>query len=540
MMHQISRGLIAAAFIQLGCGDAGGSDEASSSTGDDPTGAVPTTSAEPSTGGETGTSTEHTTGDATTGGPPSGEAPAYDQAFPQDRVPRIDLTIAAADWQAMLDDMTDMAGEFGAGMGMGMMPPEELYSACEGLAMGDECAVDFNGMALAGTCTDFMGMGLLCLPDDLPGMMGGGVDLLPRTPIYVECDVAVDDDEWAHVGVRFKGNSSLASAWGAGVYKLPLRLNFDKYEDVHPETEDQRFHGFESLSLSNGWSDASLVRDKLGTDVFVRAGVPAPASAFYRVFIDHGDGPTYFGLYTAIELPSDESFLDTHFGGHQGNLYKPDGDGARFDVWDPASLEKENNEDAADFSDAKALFDALHADRSDAAAWRAGLEAALDVDGFLHWLALNTVIQDWDTYGIMPHNYYLYADPQLGGRLRWIPWDHSFAFSSAAMFQAPLSLGMDEVDDKWPLIRDILDDSVYAAAYRDRVAAAAATEYAPTTASMWFTAAHDLIAPYVIGPDGELPDYTFLASDQQFEDAHAALQDHAVARQAAVEAFLEP
>ena len=58
----------------------------------------------------------------------------------------------------------------------------------------------------------------------------------------------------------------------------------------------QRFFGFRSLSLSNGWSDPALVRDKLGTDIFREAGLDVPATAFYRVFVDHGTGPIYFGL----------------------------------------------------------------------------------------------------------------------------------------------------------------------------------------------------------------------------------------------------
>ena len=39
---------------------------------------------------------------------------------------------------------------------------------------------------------------------------------------------------------------------------------------------------------------------------------------------------------------------------------------------------------------AQAAIAALHADRTDAAKWRAELEARFDVDGFLHVLALNT------------------------------------------------------------------------------------------------------------------------------------------------------
>ncbi|HRI18357.1 MAG TPA: CotH kinase family protein, partial [Burkholderiaceae bacterium] len=112
---------------------------------------------------------------------------------------------------------------------------------------------------------------------------------------------------------------------------------------------------------------------------------------------------------------------------------------------------------------------------SDAAAWRAGLAAILDVDVFLHWLALNAVVQDWDVYGRMAHNYYLYADPQSAGRFQWIPWDHSFAFTGAdgGMFGQSLSLGMDEVGAEWPLIRFLLDDPTYNERYTQFVAQAA-------------------------------------------------------------------
>ncbi|MCY1008098.1 CotH kinase family protein [Nannocystis pusilla] len=465
-------------------------------------------------------------------------------AFPQDRVARLDITITPEDWQAMLADMTDMAGEFGTGMGMGMNPPMPDTSACEGLAAGDACEGEFMGQAIVGICTDFMGA-LVCLPEDLPGPGmgggGGGTDLLPRTPIYVECEVRSGDDVWEHVGIRFKGNSSLSMPWSQGIYKLPLRLNFDKFEDLHPEIENQRFYGFESLSLSNGSLDASLLRDKLGTDIFAEAGVPAPASAFYRIFIDHGEGPTYFGLYTGIELPEDESFLDRRFGGHDGNLYKPDGEAARWDVWDSETLGKENNEDAADYGDAQGLFDALHADRSDAVAWRAGLEARLDVDGFLHWLALNAVVEDWDVYGRMPHNYYVYADPADAGRFSWIPWDHTFAFSSGqGIGGQSLSLAMDEVGDEWPLIRYLLDDAVYRDRYRQFVEQAAASEYEPASMGPRFEAAHAMIAPYVVGPEGEQPGYTFVASEAAFAATLDELLGHVEQRQQDVAAFLAP
>ena len=48
---------------------------------------------------------------------------------------------------------------------------------------------------------------------------------------------------------------------------------------------------------------------------------------------------------------------------------------------------------------------------------------------------------------------------------------------------------------------------------------AAEIEYTPADMSPRFTAAHQLIAPYVIGAEGELPGYTFVTSDADFTAA---------------------
>ncbi len=43
------------------------------------------------------------------------EDPDYDAAFPQDHVPRLDITITPGNWEAMLDDMTELVVAFGEG-----------------------------------------------------------------------------------------------------------------------------------------------------------------------------------------------------------------------------------------------------------------------------------------------------------------------------------------------------------------------------------------------------------------------------------------
>ena len=59
----------------------------------------------------------------------------------------------------------------------------------------------------------------------------------------------------------------------------------------------------------------------------------------------------------------------------------------------------------------------------------AELEAIFDVNGFLEWLAISAIIEHWDSYGSMSHNFYLYHDPETG-QLTWISWDHNMAMAS--------------------------------------------------------------------------------------------------------------
>src|SRR5690606_17314419 len=149
-----------------------------------------------------------------------------------------------------------------------------------------------------------------------------------ENPIYRPAKISFEGKTWEKVGVRFKGNSSLASSWGRTL-KLPFRLDFDEFEDEYPEVHDQRFWGFKRLSLSSGFSDNSLIREKVTADIFRAAGVPAARTAFYRVYVDYGEGSKYFGLYTMVEVP-DTPMFSTQFKSTEGNLYKPEGNGARF------------------------------------------------------------------------------------------------------------------------------------------------------------------------------------------------------------------
>lgn len=418
-------------------------------------------------------------------------SPNYNTVFPQDKVNQLEIIIGATNWTAIKADMKTLYGnDFGVGGGgpPGVFPTDE--------------------------------------------------------PNYVTCTVKFMGKTWNHVGFRLKGNSTLTEAWKSGNYKLPFRLNFDKFESQFPSIQNQKFYGFKDLSFSPGAKDQSLIREKVTADIFRMGGIPAPQTAFYRTSIDFGGGLKYCGIYCAVELP-DDNMCKSQLGEESGNLYKPE---SKLLSFLQTEFEKKNNELLGDFSDVQTFVSALNNPlrKTDTAQWRTNLEAVFNMDHFTKWLAANNMIVNWDTYGAMAHNYYLYNHSSK--KLMWLPWDNNEALSkspgvtgtsSGGPGPAPgLSLTMNEVSSAWPLIHFVANDAAYFAKYKNHLRDFKNNVFTETTISSMIENAYVLITPYVIGPDGEKTGYTYLISSASYTAEKTNLLNHVKSRIALVNTFV--
>ncbi len=405
--------------------------------------------------------------------------PDYTLVFPQDKVNRIDVVVSSANWNKMIADLNKNIGSSSG--------------------------------------------------------PGGGSSLVDFTPIFVPASVFFNDLQWYNVGIRFKGNSSLQSAWRAGNSKLSFRFDFDEYEDTYPEIKNQRFYGFQKLSFSNNFEDVSFMHEKIAADIFRNAGLKAPQTAYYRLYIDNGQGAKYFGLYTAVEIVED-AMLDSQFGSSTGNCYKPDG--TYFKSFSASDFEKKTNEDIADYSDVQKMVTYLNASTrtSNSTQWQTDLESVFDVNNFMKWLAVNTLIQNWDTYGRMTHNFYLYNDPSTQ-KLTWIPWDNNEALANGK--NNALSFSMNEVSATWPLIRYLMDTPSYKTMYLSHLSQTINGAFNPAEMKEKYQYYYTLIQPYVIGADGEVAGYTFLKSSSDFSNALTTQKNHVDSRFAAATTYLE-
>jgi hypothetical protein len=415
-------------------------------------------------------------------------SPDYNVVFPQNSVNKIEIVLGTEKWNAIKNNMFTIYGiDFGANVG------------------------------------------------------GGNVNSLYE-PEYVDGEMRFNGKIWKNVGFRLKGNSTLRSAWNSGNYKLPFRLNFDKFEDQYPGIKNQHFYGFEELSFSPGFKDASLIREKLASDIYRLGGIVAARTAFYRVYVDIGTGLKYWGLYCGVELP-DDNMLQDQLGEESGNIYKPE---SRLNIFSPSEFVKVNNETENDYTDVANFVAALNSPLriSNNTQWKSNLENVFNVDKFLQWLAINNGMVNWDSYGAMAHNYYLYHHSD--GKLIWMPWDNNEAMTrnpgivgaTGGNSMNGMSLSMNEVTANWPLIRYLADDPVYMNRYKDLIKTFKNNVYNNTTVDVLIDDDYNLITPFVIGTDGEQLGYSYLTNSAAFTNERANLKSQVSSRNLLITTFV--
>lgn len=263
---------------------------------------------------------------------------------------------------------------------------------------------------------------------------------------YTPCLVTVSntDDGKVHVTtdtlIRYKGNTTFDKP------KPQFRLKYD---------DDNEFYGYRRLNLHSEWKDATLMREKLVYDFMQHAGVKAPRANHVRVYVDEdgdGSGYSYYGLYTLVEA-EDKIFLKHTFGSlsNTGNLYKmyygvrganghgfatlqKPGSGSAADYRGGNGFAKaypiarayrlKTNEELymEDYTDLAALVNTINS-AATGTTYKNQLSAVMDVEGFLNWLAVNTLVGGWDNYWKNQQNYYLY-NLNNTGYWYWTAWDY--------------------------------------------------------------------------------------------------------------------
>src|SRR5262245_51982358 len=230
-----------------------------------------------------------------------------------------------------------------------------------------------------------------------------------------------------------------------GGLKRPFKLDFDHF------VEGQRFHKLNTVALSNHALVPSHLREALSYAIYRAAGVSAPRTAFVQMHltVDGKHDRRFTGLYTLIE-PINKTFLKTHFGSSKGLLLKPEtfmpGGNVPYlgEDWEKYKEAYQPKNDATPAQQRRLIEFAKLVHRADDKTFRRKIDAYLDVDEFLRYLAVTALLVNLDSFTSMNHNYFLYLDPKTN-KFQIFPWDvdmtlGGFAFGGPADQQAQWSI----------------------------------------------------------------------------------------------------
>ena len=222
----------------------------------------------------------------------------------------------------------------------------------------------------------------------------------PKPYTVFKADVTIDGVTLKGVGLRKRGFLGSAS-----LQRPSLGIRFDEFE------QKKSFSGLARMSLNNNLQDPSLVHQSIAYRVFAAAGVPSPRCSLARVTVNG----KYLGIYSHVEAVEKE-FLKRKFGEASGNLYEGQISDFR-PIW-VRTFQKKNHKQTDSRADLEAVVKAL---QSDDAHLLARLEPLVDIDEYLTYWAVETVVGHWDSYSNNGNNFLIYALP-ASGKFQFIPW----------------------------------------------------------------------------------------------------------------------
>jgi spore coat protein H len=241
--------------------------------------------------------------------------------------------------------------------------------------------------------------------------------------VYVHADLEFAGQTIKNVGVRYKGNGTWMNSQVS--LKHSMKVDFNHFVD------GQKFAGLGKLNLHNNVIDPSFMNEPLSQKLYRDAGVPAPRTAYARVYVtvpgrhEH----EYFGLYSIVE-DIDKHFEEEILKTKDGAIFKPVTPDLFGDMGDDWAKYKQTYDPKTDLLKAQTdrlIEFARLVSRADDAQFAAKVGDFLDLDEFSRYMAVTVWLSTLDSILAMGQNFYIYLDPRTN-KFQFLPWDldHSF------------------------------------------------------------------------------------------------------------------
>ena len=239
----------------------------------------------------------------------------------------------------------------------------------------------------------------------------------------VRAELEFDDRTLPDVSVRYKGNGTFLQL--RSTLKRSLKV------DLNKGFPGRKLHGVTKLNFHNNVTDASWMNEVLSYRLFRDAGVPAPRTAYARVYVTVPGKyeREYLGLYSLVEN-LDNSFARRQFGTKKGVLFKPVATEIFTDMGDDWSAYRQAYDPKTAGSEeetSRVIAFCKLVSHADDAEFVPRLDEFLDLDAFARFMAVTTWLSTFDSLLAMSQNYVVYLHPRTH-KFQFLPWDldHSF------------------------------------------------------------------------------------------------------------------
>jgi spore coat protein CotH len=275
------------------------------------------------------------------------------------------------------------------------------------------------------------GLGSVALPGrgfgmNLQGPEGGRNGIAAALGIeytYVHANLEFEGRVFKDVAVRYKGGGTFLESRGS--LKRPLKVSLNQY------VKGQKLAGVAALNLANNVTDASWMNEVLAYRLYRDAGVPAPRTAYGRVYVTAADkhDRRYFGLYSIVENP-DKNFAEEVLGTRKGALLKPVTPNLFSDLGSDWKYYRQTYDPKTELTEQQIRrvkdFCRL-VSYADDAAFAANLGDFVDYDKLSRFMAVMVYLSDVDGILGPGQNLYLHLHPDTN-KFAFIPWDQDHSF----------------------------------------------------------------------------------------------------------------
>ena len=222
---------------------------------------------------------------------------------------------------------------------------------------------------------------------------------------------------------RYKGNGTFLESRDS--IKRSLKI------DLNKNVKDLGLGDIRMLTLQNNVTDASLMNEVLAYRLYRDAGVPAPRTAYARVFVTVPGkyDRKYFGLYSLTESV-DSHFAQRHFETKQGAIFKPVTPSLFTDLGADWSAYNQTYDPKTDLKDEqkKAVMDLSRlVTQAEDAEFAAHAGEFIDLPGFARFMAVMVYLSDLDGILGPGQNLYLHLNPKIQ-QVQFIPWDQDHSW----------------------------------------------------------------------------------------------------------------